>query len=61
MCKEDKLCSFESSNYITVLIHTAKPWTMMKAYISRLMPTIIRFVHRTEERYVCLKCILFPH
>jgi hypothetical protein len=50
MCEEDKLCSFESNNYISILIYTAKPWTMMKADISRLAPTIIRFVQRTDGR-----------
>jgi len=43
------------------LMYKAKPWTMMKADISKLVPTMKRLVQRTEGRYVCLKCILFPH
>jgi len=42
-------------------MYKAKPWTMMKADISRLVPTITRFVQRKEGRFVHLKCILFQH
>jgi len=61
MCKEDKLCLFKSINYISILLYKEKPWTIMKADIRRLVPTITRFVQRIEGRDVCLKCILFPH
>jgi len=34
-------------------MYKAEPWTMMKADISRLVPTITRFVQRiNEDMYV---------
>ena len=30
-------------------MYKAKPWTMMKADIGRLVPTITRFVQRIKE------------
>lgn len=42
-------------------MYKAKPWTMTKADISRMVSAITRFVRRAEGRFVCLKLILFPH